>query len=223
MFGEMRRALGIPKTVDILTQIQSLSTEIDQAAHDSHSATSPRDRAKRAIERIEENAMTQQTPQPGLTELMSYLDKRALRKALCTRNFPMPVTHLLETFLPETSFAPIITRETVGVRPKPSPEGLWRIAEHWGLRGDDEVVTNRPAEGGETDPLELARWHLGAGLIMVGDSVDDIAAGTRAGTATVLLLNEDNEHVVERERPDLVIRRLDELVKVLDEGFVGRG
>lgn len=44
-------------------------------------------------------------------------------------------------------------------------------------------------------------------LIMVGDSLDDMVAGRRAGAATVLLLNESNMHLARREETDLVIRR----------------
>lgn len=171
--------------------------------------------------------MTSQTPQPGLLELMTYLDKHGLPKALCTRNFPLPVVHLLETFLPDTKFEPIITRETEGIAPKPSPAGLWFIAERWGVSTKEAVngIDQEVGEQEETDdPLELAKRYLGSGMIMVGDSTDDISAGFRSGAATVLLLNEDNGHVAEKDpRPDLVIERLDELIEVLDRGFVGRG
>ena len=51
--------------------------------------------------------------------------------ALCTRNFDGPVNHLLETFLPEKIFHPIITRDFHP--PKPDPAGLLRIAREWGL------------------------------------------------------------------------------------------
>jgi phosphoglycolate phosphatase-like HAD superfamily hydrolase len=217
MFREMRAALDIPKSVDILDHLHSLSTTPDAS---TNPPTSPRQRANDAIEAIERNAMVVQTPQPGLVELMTYLDKRKVPKALCTRNFPLPVNHLLETFLPGVRFSPVITRETEGVRPKPSPEGLWRIAESWGLHigpAGDFIGQDRGS-----DPLLLAKERLGAGLIMVGDSVDDMACAARANAASVLLLNEDNEHVIERESPDLVIRRLDELIEVLEQGFVGR-
>ena len=213
MFREMRAALNIPKSTDILDHLRSLSMTPDSTANPP---TSPRQRANATIEAIERNAMTLQMPQPGLVELMAYIDGRKLPKALCTRNFPLPVNHLLETFLPGVKFSPVITRETVGVRPKPSPEGLWRIAESWGLGMDVD------GKDVESDPLVLAQEHLGAGLIMVGDSVDDMACAARASAASVLLLNEDNEHVIEKQPPDLVIRRLDELIEILEQGFVGR-
>jgi hypothetical protein len=56
---------------------------------------------------------------------------------------------------------------------------------------------------------------------MVGDSIDDMTAGYRAGAATVLLVNEVNVHLATHEHTDLCIRRLDDLIKVLDDGFVG--
>jgi phosphoglycolate phosphatase-like HAD superfamily hydrolase len=239
MFGEMRKALGIPKSIDILDHIKSLSSEPDQptpaqasvrsesaniasaldhtAAPEGDEASSPQSRAVAAIKAIERNAMTSQRPQPGLRELMTYLESRGMRKALCTRNFPAPVHHLLENHLEEITFDPIITRETEGIAPKPSPEGLWMIARAWGLDAEIEE-----GEKKSSDPLELARTRLGSGLIMVGDSIDDLKAGHRAGAATVLLVNEENGHLREVEECDLAVGRLDELVGILDGGFEGR-
>ena len=53
----------------------------------------------------------------------------------------------------------------------------------------------------------------------MGDSIDDMTAGHRAGAATVLLVNEANEHLRDHEHTDVCIGRLDDLVKVLEEGF----
>ena len=59
----------------------------------------------------------------------------------------------------------------------------------------------------------------------MGDSIDDMMAGHRAGTATVLLVNEGNEELKGHECTGRWIERLDELVGVLEEGFeeVGGG
>jgi phosphoglycolate phosphatase-like HAD superfamily hydrolase len=54
---------------------------------------------------------------------------------------------------------------------------------------------------------------------MVGDSVDDMTAGRRAGAATVLLINDANAHLVEHPDTDLTIKSLDELIGVLESGF----
>lgn len=221
MFSEMRKALSIPKTVDILEHVKSLSG--DPAAQA---------KAVKAIKEIESRAMALQEPQPGLRELMAHLQSRKVKKALCTRNFQTPVDHLLRKFLSDKGdgaekvgrFHPIITRETPNVNAKPSPEGLWHIALTWNPSTADARNVSRTNGAVKTDdPLEIARRHLGAHMIMVGDSIDDMAAGNRAGAATVLLVNDENEYLVGHEYADLCIRRLDDLIPVLEEGFVGRG
>lgn len=184
--------------------------------------------------------MARQQPQPGLVELMIYLDAHAIPKGICTRNFDTPVDHLLTKFLSGVQpFCPIITREFRP--PKPDPAGILHIARSWGLtrpsssagavdgeriRVDaqggrhSETVSSGPegdagggAVVGEADASEL---------IMVGDSIDDMTAGRRAGAATVLLVNPANEHLAEHEHTDLVINSLDDLIGILKEGFKGR-
>ncbi|GAB1209347.1 hypothetical protein APSETT445_008120 [Aspergillus pseudonomiae] len=51
--------------------------------------------------------------------------------------------------------------------------------------------------------------------------IDDMTAGHTAGAATVLLLNDHNVHLKEHPHTDLCIERLDELIDILDGGFVG--
>ena len=187
MFGEMRSALGITKSVDILDHIYSLPSSEQPAAHEK-------------IRTIERTAMSSQQPQPGLVPLMSYLESKGIPKGICTRNFDMPVTHLLKKFLEGKKFEPIVTREFRP--PKPHPAGILSIATAWGF-----------TKGEEGDASQL---------IMVGDSIDDMTAGYKAGAATVLLVNEANVHLAEHEHTDLCISRLDELIEVLENGFFGR-
>ena len=234
MFKEMREALGIPKSVDILDHIRSLSNEADGsdsdppngAAQTPSTPSSPRSRAVAAIQAIERRAMTSQRPQPGLQQLMAYLHRRDMRKALCTRNFPAPVDHLLSKFLRDPNefgvFEPIITRDTMGIRPKPSPEGIWTIVASWGVKGDsfpEALQDSEGIDGEDVDVLKMAKRHLGSGIIMVGDSIDDMAAGYRAGAATVLLVNEENEHLLTHQFTGRGIRRLDQLIGILENGF----
>lgn len=189
MFREMREALNIPRTTDILEHIDALPQSEQSAALE-------------AIRAIERRAMAAQTPQPGLLTLMAYLDAHGIPKAICTRNFDVPVQNLLQKFLSGSRFHPVVTRD---FRPaKPDPAGILHIAKDWGLLHQD---------GGEADA---------SGLIMVGDSIDDITAGRRAGAVTVLLVNDVNRELAEHENTDLVISTLDELVNVLDNGLVGR-
>jgi phosphoglycolate phosphatase-like HAD superfamily hydrolase len=197
MFAEMRTALGIPKTTDILDHIYSLETPALQS------------RAMESIRTIERSAMATQVAQPGLVSLMTYLDERGIRKGICTRNFEAPVAHLLTKFLSGSVFHPVVTRDFRP--PKPDPAGILHIARSWGLtRGEGKGFGKRDVEGD-------AR-----GLIMVGDSIDDMTAGRRAGAATVLLANDVNRHLEDHEHTDLVISRLDELISILEEGFQSR-
>ncbi|KAJ5814812.1 hydrolase [Penicillium riverlandense] len=185
MFAEMRSALGIDRSIDILQHIRDIPTTEERAA------------AVAKIQAVERRAMLEQQPQPGLVRLMEYLQSRGLKRALCTRNFEAPVMHLIQSHLPSHIFLPIITRDTPDIIPKPDPAGILHIAQGWGL-------SNR-AEN----------------LIMVGDSIDDMTAGHTAGAATVLLLNDRNVHLQEHAHTDLCISRLDDLVDILERGFVG--
>ncbi|EAW10751.1 putative haloacid dehalogenase-like hydrolase [Aspergillus clavatus NRRL 1] len=185
MFAEMRAALGIDKKVDILHHIRQLPTHEERTA------------AAEKVKAVEREAMKHQQPQPGLVDLMDYLQSRGLYRALCTRNFEAPVMHLLQNHLPAHVFLPIITRETPGLLPKPDPAGILHIAREWGL---DNRAEN---------------------MIMVGDSLDDMTAGHTAGAATVLLLNEHNMHLKDHAHTDLCIDRLDDLIDILENGFVG--
>jgi phosphoglycolate phosphatase-like HAD superfamily hydrolase len=78
-------------------------------------------------------------------------------------------------------FSPIITREFRP--PKPDPAGILHIAKDWGLEG------------------------RGGRLIMVGDSIDDITAGRKAGAATVLLANDGNRNLEGHENTDCVVEK----------------
>ncbi|KAI1350368.1 HAD-like protein [Xylaria sp. FL0043] len=250
MFTQMRSVLGIPKTTDILTHISSLPTRASQ------------EQAMDAIRAIEREAMASQVAQPGLRTLMSYLEERGIRKAICTRNFEQPVTHLLGKFLDGVSFSPIVTRDFRP--PKPDPAGLLYIARSWGLVRDitstgngsdsgdnsgsvssaevtsallDAAVQGTEAEregavgsrrekgkddAGSTGKEVIEEVGDASALVMVGDSIDDMTAGRRAGAATVLLVNSENAHLAEHPHTDLVIGSLDELVGILETGLVGR-
>ncbi|KAI1081361.1 HAD-like protein [Whalleya microplaca] len=231
MFKEMRAVLGIPKSTDILEHIYSLP----QPSH--------QEEAMEAIRAIERRTMVQQVAQPGLVDLMSYLDAQGLRKGICTRNFAQPVNHLLTKFLSGHDFAPIITRDFRP--PKPDPAGLLHIARSWGLvrpiaspsspldtshllsnSNSSETQTSEAVGPSTTtpDPKTEGATEVGdaSSLIMVGDSIDDMTAGRAAGAATVLLVNDANRHLADHAHTDLVIERLDELIGHLERGFVGR-
>jgi hypothetical protein len=49
-----------------------------------------------------------------------------------------------------------------------------------------------------------------------------MTAGYGAGAATVLILNSCNSHLKDHEHTDLWIERLDDLIEILERGFIGR-
>jgi phosphoglycolate phosphatase-like HAD superfamily hydrolase len=106
------------------------------------------------------------------------------------------VQNLIKKHLDGHAFLPIITRDTPNLLPKPDPAGILYIAGEWGLPNAEN-------------------------LIMVGDSIDDMTAGHMAGAATVLLLNEKNVHLKEHLHTDICIAQLDDLVGILEGGFLG--
>jgi len=69
-----RAALEISPKTDILDHILSLP---EPAQSDAFTA----------IRAIESSAMLEQEPQPGLMELVEYLESKKMRMGLCTRNF----------------------------------------------------------------------------------------------------------------------------------------
>ena len=123
-----------------------------------------------------------------------------------------PINHLLTTFVPQTKFDPIITRDFKPA--KPDPAGILHIAKAWGLPESER----------------------GDRLIMVGDSADDMEAGARAGVLTILLANKENQHLLGLANTHMSITRfvtlsicssrltltsysrLDDLVNILESG-----
>lgn len=197
MFTAMRKAFDIPKSVDILEHIHSLPEDEQPAAHGK-------------IEAIERDAMREQVPSAGLVQLLECLDRHKIRKAICTRNFDTPVTHLLTTHVPGhiDAFSPVITR---GFRPpKPSPAGILHIAKAWGVVPESDTLP------------ENGKKHPDIPLIMVGDSIDDIVAGYEAGALTVLLKSPGKEDLEEDERTHVAVDRLDDLVELLESGLTSR-
>lgn len=246
MFKQMRDALDISKPTDILTHIASLPEP--QQTH-----------AKDQIKQIERTAMTSQRPQPGLREMVEHFTRKlgpgdqaetasasasgsesessGVRLALCTRNFELPVRHLLDTFLSPTQaarFWPVVTRETEGIAPKPSAEGIWACVHTWLNHGQGvEPPRDHEVHNARIDTEALRRMSyedkrdMCRGVVMVGDSVDDIEAGCRAGATTVLLVNGDNRYLLDGEsvkehaeyrRVDFAIESLEELIELFDGG-----
>lgn len=180
MFPAMRQAIGLTdKNTDILQFIEDLPTPEDKLL------------AEKRIHDVEIKAMEEMEPQPGLSEVMSYLTLNNYSKNICTRNKLSPVNYLINRFIPTewSNFDHILTRD---FRPtKPNPDPLLHIAK---------LLSVEPQQ-----------------IIIVGDSFDDIKSGRSAGCFTILLKNHVNGHLLteHEELIDLAIDNLNELIHLL--------
>ena len=178
MFPAMRSAIGLnDKSIDILAFIDDLPTE------------KQKEEAHAGIHKVEEEAMKEMEPQPGLGKLMDYLTTNQYSKSICTRNVITPVNYLVSKFIPTNcrEFDHIVTRD---FRPtKPNPDPLLHIARQLNVP---------PSE-----------------MMMVGDSMDDMRSGRTAGCITVLLKNHVNGHILE-DHKEFVDYPIDSLVEIID-------
>ncbi|CCG84361.1 protein of unknown function [Taphrina deformans PYCC 5710] len=125
MFQEMRRALGIKKSQDILGSIEELPDSQQDKAHEK-------------IRDIERKAMSDMAPQDGLSPLMKYLDTTTLFRGICTRNFHEPTQYLLRTYLRDHQISPVLTREFTPAKPSPRP--LEHICAAWNIRPSECIM-----------------------------------------------------------------------------------
>ncbi|RKP12441.1 HAD-like domain-containing protein [Piptocephalis cylindrospora] len=148
--GEMRRRLQVPDKVDVLAYAASLPPE-------------EKIRAEKIIEDVEVEALERVEIQPGLEELIQFLEEHHIPKAILTRNNERAVTHLLD--MTGHHFDPLVTRAFLPTKPHPDP--LFHIARTWGFAPEE--------------------------LMMVGDFGDDLSCAKGAGSVGVLLRHRANE------------------------------
>lgn len=173
-FEAMRQELGLPSGQPILESLAQMS-EAEAAPIRQQLAVIELDIARRS------------TPQPGAIALLENLRRRGKPIGLLTRNSKvgayetLAACGLLDFFAPEV----ILSRDCCA--PKPSPDGIHKLLDHW-----------------QTTPEQT---------VMVGDYVFDLQTGRQAGTATVHLDPSGNFRWP--EWADLQITHLDELAQVL--------
>jgi len=132
-------------------------------------------------------------PNHAAEETVLALRRGGIRVGILTRNTRSSVLTSLANFrsIGEKDFQVIVTRESGG-RPKPHPDGVLAAAAALGVR---------PAQ-----------------MLVVGDFVFDIAAGSAAGAATALLTNGRRDRgpaVPVAATPDYTIQTLADLAAIL--------
>lgn len=152
-FAAIRVALGIPPEDDILTHLAALPAAEAEAKH-------------AWLLEHERDLAVASTPATGAVELVRELAGRGCQLAILTRN----ARELAHVTLEAIGLADCFAKELVLGRdeaaPKPSPDGLLKIAQAW-----------------DVDPSEL---------VMVGDYRIDLECGRTAGARTVLVNLPDN-------------------------------
>jgi len=155
----------------------------------------PRQR-KTAIDQLntfEKHAAAASRPNPGAQDLVRWIKKRHLFSGILTRNSRDSVQVALANFpqLTESDFDLILTRDDP-VTFKPSGDGIRRAATQWGLR-----------------PCEI---------LMVGDFLFDIQAGSDAQALTALLDPLDDPQLA-AVACDFRVRQLSDLKQNIQEGL----
>ncbi|KAJ2899332.1 hypothetical protein GGI21_004811 [Coemansia aciculifera] len=156
-----------------------------------------REQAERRIVEIETEAMASMKLSPGLVELLEFLHTHAIPIAIITRNSATSAKHFIDRVVakqPEEqlkffAFDPVIDRSFKPT--KPHPAALFHISQAWGI-----------------PPQQL---------LMVGDHLDDLLCGLRAGSVSALLRYDDGSGF--ETHAHIVVDRIDELVGKLANGF----
>jgi phosphoglycolate phosphatase len=130
-------------------------------------------------------------PFPNVGCTLERLSSRVLLAVTTRRNVPeAEVKRQLAKFGLARHFQKIVTSQDT-LEPKPSPEALVKCAVHLGVKMRDCAV--------------------------VGDSVIDIRAGKNAGAQTVAVLTGIfSSEELKMERPDLMLKNVNELPKFLE-------
>jgi len=147
-------------------------------------------RAHRILDEFEMAAARASVPNDDAEELVAYLQSRGIARGILSRNSRGSVMAALANFsaVSGDDFSVILTRENAG-RPKPHPDGVIVAAKLFGVPP--------------------------SGILVVGDFVFDIAAGSAAGARTALLTN-GRAALPIQPAPDFTVARLGELRPILD-------
>ena len=121
------------------------------------SSTEERTRALEILERYEAQSAMESELNEGVLEMLEFVSKKQLKKALLTRNSRKSVDTVLRKH--KLHFEFIVSREDT--KPKPAPDPIFLLSERMNIHTDH--------------------------LLMVGDYKYDVMCGKAAGTKTVLL------------------------------------
>ena len=172
-FLAIREALGIDAHLPILEAINAMPEDLAREK-------------RRKLDEMEREVASRSTPMPGAAELLATLYQRGDRLGILTRNN----SDCAEITLSACGFDHYFEQEHVLHRdscpPKPEPDGVHKLLDHWGADASDAV--------------------------MVGDYLFDLQSGRRAGSATIYI-DTEGEFPWAAEA-DICIAHLSELLPI---------
>jgi len=122
----------------------------------------------------------------GVLEMLEFVSKKKLKKALLTRNSRKSVDTVLRKHNLHVHFEFIVSREDT--KPKPAPDPIFLLSKKMNVHTDH--------------------------LLMVGDYKYDIMCGKAAGTKTALLRY--REYVETEISPDFEINSIREVIHIIE-------
>ena len=187
-FQGLRNKLGMDKSMDIL----------------EFASTHPpdqRDKIYEMIEQWEAEGIANMKLRPHLHAMLSSLKQSNVHVALLTRNNQHAVDAFLRKLLSDDAdnvfknksedvFSVVLTRDFLPYKPHPAP--ALHICSEWGVSPEN--------------------------VVLVGDDVQDIECGRRAGTVTTLV-NKPGKNEKVRETADFSIDCLSEITELLKDNF----
>lgn len=128
-FGRIRRAIGCPEEVSVLTFIEAIA-DIEH-----------RNRAEDALRRFEREAAEASVPNEGAVELLGSLKSMGVQFGIQTRNTYESVRIGLRKFdgVRPQDFAVIVARDGE-IPPKPDPSGIRHAARAMGVQPQEVLV-----------------------------------------------------------------------------------
>lgn len=152
-FAMIKKVLEIPENEDILVNLEKLP-EADKNAR------------LRWLAEYELKMAKQSMPAKGAKNLLQYLNQQSSDLAILTRNLQNLAVITLEAINADHYFEQSLIFGRENAAPKPSPDGIEKIMDKWGISPHETVI--------------------------VGDHEYDLASGKNAGIQTILVNHTEN-------------------------------
>lgn len=145
-FDGIRQQLGLPEKCDILSTISAMPLQQGTQVREE-------------LNQIELELAKKSQPALGVNAFLSYLHEGGCQLGILTRNTRENALITVEAIGLLSLFAEEAIIGCDEAKPKPDPDGIFRLADQWNVNPNQ--------------------------MVMVGDYLYDLQAGRAAGTATI--------------------------------------